>query len=282
MAASSSPSSRHKLLKRILNPKLREGLAFRFCQLLRVSPIMLFYRTQGILQYDNFEVSGEQRFVTRTMKGLLTTSQPVFADVGANVGNYALMLREAFPTARILAFEPNPHTFEVLQRRTAGQRIECFCLALGDVEREALLFTDRNDLTSQMASLSEPPSTDKGDRRLTGIPCRVSTLPRICEQCGVSGLDLLKVDAEGYEFSILKGAQSMLVDKRIRTIMWEFNEMNVYQRVFLKDFFDLLSDYRLYRLARERLIPLPVYRSSDEIFQYHNLAAVRKDQAPVE
>ena len=49
-------------------------------------------------------------------------------------------------------------------------------------------------------------------------------------------LNLLKIDAEGNEYKILLGAKQALQANIIDVIQFEFNEMNVISRVFMKDF----------------------------------------------
>jgi FkbM family methyltransferase len=52
-------------------------------------------------------------------------------DIGANIGVFSLRARELFPGARIVAFEPHPVTFSMLQENTAGKDIEVYNVALG-------------------------------------------------------------------------------------------------------------------------------------------------------
>jgi len=62
--------------------------------------------------------------------------------------------------------------------------------------------------------------------------------------------------------------------RRIGLIQFEFNELNVLSRVFLKDFYDLLPGYSLYRMDTDRLHPLGDYSPINEIFRYQNILAI--------
>jgi hypothetical protein len=53
--------------------------------------------------------------------------------------------------------------------------------------------------------------------------------------------------------------------------------MNVMSRSFLKDFYDILPDYNLYRLHKDGLIRLGNYDSSNEIFLFQNIIACLKE-----
>ncbi len=78
---------------------------------------------------------------------------------------------------------------------------------------------------------------------------------------------------------VLSGAKALLAEGRIHFIQFEFNEMNIISRVFLKDFYDLLQGFSLYRLDSNRLIPLAGYSSTNEIFKFQNLLAVNDNFA---
>jgi hypothetical protein len=87
----------------------------------------------------------------------------------------------------------------------------------------------------------------------------------------------MKIDTEGSEYEILKGARTMLSKNSIKIIQFEFNEMNVYSRVFFKDFVDLLKNYKLYRLMSHGLFPIKSYSPKlHEIFAFQNIVAINK------
>ena len=62
-----------------------------------------------------------------------------------------------------------------------------------------------------------------------------------------------------------------------KIIQFEFGECDIFSRVFLRDFYDVLADYHIYRLDSDRLIPLFEYEAANEIFRYQNFIAVRKN-----
>ena len=61
---------------------------------------------------------------------------------------------------------------------------------------------------------------------------------------------------------------------KIKCIQFEFNEMNVCARVFLKDYYELLPQYQFYRLVEKGLKSLGNYSPKNEIFRYQNILAV--------
>ena len=73
----------------------------------------------------------------------------------------------------------------------------------------------------------------------------------------------------------------MLEAGRIAVIQFEFNEMNVVSRVFMKDFLAILPNYRIFRLLPEGAIQFAVYDPTFmEVFAYQNIVAIRRDLDP--
>ncbi|MEP7359891.1 MAG: FkbM family methyltransferase, partial [Anaerolineales bacterium] len=97
-------------------------------------------------------------------------------------------------------------------------------------------------------------------------------------QHGLRHISLLKIDTEGHELSVLRGAVETLAANRIEAVQFEFNRMHVISRVFLSDIVNALPGYHFYRLLPDGLVPItfqPPFRS--EIFAFQNIAALRRD-----
>jgi hypothetical protein len=107
----------------------------------------------------------------------------------------------------------------------------------------------------------------------------MTTVDRFCKEKGLAAIDLLKIDTEGCELQVLKGASEMLSGGRVKVIQFEFGECNVFSRVFLRDFYEVLPGFRMYRLDSNGLIPLPSYESTNEIFRFQNIIAISKNIA---
>lgn len=125
----------------------------------------------------------------------------VLVDVGANVGELALWGEPL--GARYFGFEPDPRVFAALERNVKEGRT--FQVALGEASEKRSLF-----LKSQTAdtSLLRPSSWKESDG-LTEVD--VETLDAVLGEALPSGrVDLLKVEAEGFEPEILLGAQETL------------------------------------------------------------------------
>jgi FkbM family methyltransferase len=67
------------------------------------------------------------------LKKIAATHQfDVILDIGANIGYFSVLAREAFPTARIIAVEPTPQTFDWLVKNVTDLQIECRQCGIGD------------------------------------------------------------------------------------------------------------------------------------------------------
>lgn len=107
---------------------------------------------------------------------------------------------------------------------------------------------------------------------------KIITIDSFCLENQITQIDLLKIDTEGNEFSILEGSKKMLSEHRIKTIHFEFGDRNVYSHVFMRDFFDILSDYDIYRMLPYSLLKLDYEPFFCEIFGYQNMVAVLKSR----
>lgn len=239
--------------------------------------LQVAYNNIGILNYRNAVESGEQFFISSVLKKYLSAlPRPVIFDVGANIGKYSLMLSETFPGAKIYSFEPNINTFSLLTQKLNG-KAECFNIGIGSDESTGRIYTYSDNAISEHASVFKDVFTTfhRADD-LVAIDFKMDTLDKFCERRDIHQVDFLKIDTEGNELNVLKGASRMLSEKKLKIIQFEFGECNVFSRVFLRDFYDLLPDYRIYRLNRDNMIPLFQYVSTNEIFRFQNLVAIHE------
>jgi FkbM family methyltransferase len=263
---------------RVVGRERIKNLIAALAQAARLDLLLLAYNNMGILKYENSLVSGEHFLITKILKNNLAgIEQPIIFDVGANVGEYSLLLRREYPRAQIYAFEPNENTYKQLISKVGGSVI-CINAGIGSKEKSEKIYTYADNLASSHASIYGDVLSGFHKRDdLVEIDFQLTTLDLFCEREAVRGIDFLKIDTEGNEFEVLKGAGKLLSTHKIKIIQFEFGECDVFSRVFLRDFYAILSDYNIYRLDSNRLIALFEYISTNEIFRYQNFIAVRKD-----
>jgi FkbM family methyltransferase len=268
--------------KRLLRPALgKVGTQKVYGAMYRLSLLGMNYIDAGVLSYG-----GEQQAFEYVLKRLAvrypSSDIVTVFDVGANVGKYSLMaaprLLHTFPAGRIHAFEPSASTYRQLNSNLSGlDAVHIHQLALGDQPGISTLYQVFEG--SGYASLYD---RERGSLSSYGLKTTITeevqltTIDKFCLENSISRIDFLKIDAEGYEFKILKGAQSMLESGAITAIQFEFSEGCLDSRIFFKDFFDLLGrHYKLSRILRNGLHPLPRYSARLEIFATSNFLAER-------
>lgn len=241
----------------------------------KIDLLPIAYRQLGILNFRSSRDSGEAFVVERILPVMFDEAVPVVIDVGANRGDYAMEILHQFPQAVIHAFEPNPVTFRQLSDRFQGTSVRVFSVGCGAEPAQLELFDYTETAASAHASLYSAVLTDiHSAAAAISHSVVLTTLDDHCRNHGVARIDMLKIDTEGHELAVLQGAGQLLAEGRVGAIQFEFNEMNAFSRVWLKDFFDLLPDRVFYRLDSDRLIPLGKYNPRNEIFAFQNILAV--------
>lgn len=256
----------------------------RTAALFDIDLVVAGYQAIGILNYEDAMRSGEDHLLRSVLPRVIPTRAPVLFDVGANRGEMSMALRTAFPAARIIAFEPNPVTYERLVGNVGALGVECVRAGLGAAEGILRLHTYREDQASghatvyrDMFRLYEGYGIDAA-ADLVEFEVDVQTLDSACRKLGVDALEFLKIDVEGHELKVLEGARAMLGSGRIALIQFEFTDCNVLSRTFMRDFYAALPGFRFFRLAPSGLVPMGPYAARLEVFQFQNVLAVREDR----
>lgn len=175
------------------------------------------------MSYEDVEKS-EQAFYNNYLKSGMT----VF-DIGANIGDITLMFSKLVgPTGTVHSFEATGSTFAQLEENVklancANVRVNHLAVAdsLGSLQ-----FYIYDQEHSRLNSLADRPLGNYG---MAVSPIGVEevqaiTVDSYCEQHKIEFIDLLKVDVEGAEYQVLKGANRMLREKRVRCCTFEFGQ----------------------------------------------------------
>ncbi|MHC1733566.1 MAG: FkbM family methyltransferase [Bacteroidales bacterium] len=239
----------------------------------------LALRGLGVYNYTSSMISGEQWLLDNVVKSL--GRDLVVFDVGANIGSYTKNLIDAGVDAKLIyAFEPNPVTFNMLSKNLSTVAyVFPIQAALSDQKGEKLLFDRADGEGTSHASLSRRIFTEIHMIEKTERLVPVDTIDNFSRYNNVDVIDFLKIDVEGYEINVLKGANGLLKNKKIRCIQFEFTQLNSIIGVFFKEFYDILSrDYDIFRLLPHGLKKIEKYNPTTcEIFGYQNYAAILKN-----
>jgi len=227
----------------------------------------------GVLNTEDFHTTGEAWLHRRLAR--VWPERPVVLDVGANVGLYASAVKRIRPHARVFAFEPNPAAYARLQEAAAAHDFEALNRGCGSEAGERLIYDYTDAQGSGHASLHAEVFRDVHRAEATATPVHLVTLDDFVAERGLERIDLLKIDTEGNELDVLRGATRTLEAGRVRLVQFEFNEMNAVSRSFFRDFREVLSGFTFHRMLPDGLVALEPYRAVDcEIFAPQNILAV--------
>jgi FkbM family methyltransferase len=156
-----------------------------------------------------FYLGASEPRTLRLFKSLLRPGM-VVADIGAHIGEYALVASRAVgESGRVFAFEPGEGVYPFLVENIAsngGANVTPFPLAVSDSEGE-LRFNLGVDPGHSRLVVGEYGAAGLASKGM--VPVRTTTLERFEEQHGVA-INLIKIDVEGAELDVLLGAHGLL------------------------------------------------------------------------
>ncbi|MEI9920263.1 MAG: FkbM family methyltransferase [Bacteroidota bacterium] len=200
-------------------------------------------------------------------------------DVGANVGEFTLEILEAFRNKpiQLYAFEPSARTSEQLVARIGNApNVHVVQKAVGDKVGTAELFFPSGG-SSALGSLYQRDLSHVNAFFNEKEQVTVITVDQFCDDNKIDYVHLLKIDVEGHELGVLKGAKSMMERNAVEVIQFEFGGTSLDSRTFFKDFYQLLSPkYRIYRILPHGLRELASYSEKLEIYQSANYLAIHR------
>jgi len=198
----------------------------------------------------SIQTSGELAAL-RYVRECLEPDAAVIFDIGANIGEYTLQAaREFGEHARIFSFEPSSTAFQKLLAATAlMSTVRVFNHGFGDVSESRDLYSPHNG--------SVKGSLYGNGRGLVVESVSLRTIDEFCEEERIEKIHLLKIDVEGHEHRVLRGAKTMIDGGQVQFIQFEFGECHLESRSFYRDFHELLAPrYKLYRIVPDGLSPI--------------------------
>jgi FkbM family methyltransferase len=199
-------------------------------------------------------------------------------DIGAHHGFYTLLASTKVGSqGQVIAFEPSPRELAKLKTHLSlnkCQNVQVVEVALGAEEGKVNMFVCTEH--SGLNSLRLP----NADTKATEVEIKQIKLDDYLAEKQINHVDFVKMDVEGGELSVLKGAENILLNKLrplilyeiqdIRTTPWGYKAVELYQ--FLKD-----HDYKSYHVTSNgRLLPCADKKEFDD-----NLIAVPEEKIPL-
>ena len=176
----------------------------------------------------------------------------IIFDVGANVGQSTKEFVNSFPYAQIYSFEPVESTFQELKANLKDRnKVHCFRLALGASHGKGKMILLGPSVSYSLLPLRNRLNQIKEETE----EVEIESLDNFCRSNDVHKISYLKIDTEGYDLEVLKGADQMLSEKRIDIVQVEasMNPKNT-RHVLFEDLKKYLEqrDYFLFGIYEQR------------------------------
>jgi len=226
-----------------------------------------------IANYIGKENDGRKNGEHWFLDSYLSHGREVVVDVGANKGDWSKAALDAGPEGpedmRLYSYEPDPRIVDVLKDQFQSSENVCVrSVAVGESVGKMTLFL--NQESTELTSAT-PMSEEECVRHET----RVTTLDEEVKENGLDHIDLLKIDVEGYERSVLEGASSLLESESVSCIQFEYGRNWIRAGATLYSVVEKLRGYgfSVYLLRPECLRKIR-FDEVGEYFSYSNYVAV--------
>ena len=163
-----------------------------------------------------------------------------FVDIGANIGHLTLIGAKKVGSGRVVSVEPHPRTFKFLNKNIKLNKlknIKTYNFAIGDENNESLFSDIRSD-----------------DQNFVGEGGSVTIDIKRLDNLNIDGIvNLLKIDVEGYELFVLKGALETL--SRTEAIYVEVYETNFERYSYhLKEILEMIikNNFKVFRFIDDK------------------------------
>lgn len=169
------------------------------------------------IKYDLYSVIGKRIFLDgafeeeeiRFFEGMLDrlNHKVTIIDVGANIGVHSIRLAAGRSNVEVYAFEPSGGTADMLRNNIElnklASRIHVVRNAVSDCLGQATFYECEDNAFSSLKDTHR-----KKVINTSVVP--VTTIDKFVEENGISNLALIKVDVEGFETEVIRGAVSTL------------------------------------------------------------------------
>lgn len=166
--------------------------------------------------FDIF-INGEYEPEIQALIVTLLPENGCFLDLGANIGSIIVPVAKRRPDIKAAGVEAAPWIFPYLQENIAKNNLANVVLinnALFDVDDKELDFFSPHDKFGK-GSLS-PVFTQEG------VKVKTKKVDSIVRQLNIEKVDLIKIDVEGFEYFVFKGAENLLKAQDAPVIIFEF------------------------------------------------------------
>jgi FkbM family methyltransferase len=137
-------------------------------------------------------------------------------DIGAGLGDFTAYAAQRSPHGRVLAYEPFPESFALLQQNVALNNLR-------NVAAEPCAIAEKPGTLALNIGIGEAVQHSTTQAGANTIEVQAITLQQVFDEQGLACCDFLKMDIEGGEYAILRGASADLL-KRVQRIALEYHD----------------------------------------------------------
>lgn len=223
-------------------------------------------------QNANMYKNGEVRLVKHVLRN--RPRNAVFVDVGANKGDWSEALVRCGIAGRLILVDPLRRNLEEASRRLRALGYKgfevCEC-ALSNEQTTTAFFVSRDPRHSGTDSLYDM-RTIGYTEAVDTVEVRCITLDALADQLGIAEIEFLKVDVEGHELFVLRGASELLRQGRVRFIQMEFGHAARAAGVYLHDIVRFVGQYqyKIFVIKPSGLLPLDFSPFTENRYSYIN------------
>ncbi|PSB03810.1 FkbM family methyltransferase [Merismopedia glauca] len=170
----------------------------------------------NVFIYGNYQVeTSYELFMINRAKGC----QTIF-DIGANIGYYTIQFARVI-NGCVYSFEPMSYQFNTLTRNIALNQVNNITAIksiVSDTNGVERIYFSSMQNTGLSSVIEESPNYED---------VSAVSIDYFCQEQKIDTIDLIKIDVEGYELSVLKGMQQMLSNKQVKSLFVEINALNL-------------------------------------------------------
>jgi FkbM family methyltransferase len=187
-----------------------------------------FFRLVGLM-FTNRPLVRELVFISEHRKWYVERNFRTVIDIGGYIGAFAFAIRQMLPETQLYTFEPLPDNFQKIQNNLMGDRhLRAFNTALGAKKGEVDFWRSDFSPSSSVLAMGElHRKTFPHTAGSTKVTVPIARLDDFLPEMVLEGPVLLKMDVQGYEETVLRGAQEIL--KKVDSILTEVSFRPLYE-----------------------------------------------------